>query len=88
MVGIVNAPKVKRLRRIQTAFAGAVVFATWGCAHVATVKTTEPRVPTIASREDELTLAKQHLIAATLDRSLTSASATDGDSEVFQASSR
>jgi pimeloyl-ACP methyl ester carboxylesterase len=45
-------------------FAGAVVFANCGCAHLATVKTTEPRVPTIVANEDELTLAKQHLVAA------------------------
>jgi pimeloyl-ACP methyl ester carboxylesterase len=64
MVGIVNAPSVKRFPRIQTVFAGAVVFASCGCAHLATVKTTEPRVPTIASSEGELTLAKQHLTAA------------------------
>jgi pimeloyl-ACP methyl ester carboxylesterase len=43
------------------AFGGLVLC---GCAHLATVKTTEPRVPTIAASEDELTLAKQHLIAA------------------------
>jgi pimeloyl-ACP methyl ester carboxylesterase len=35
-----------------------------GCAHLATVKTTEPRVPTVAASEDELALAKQHLAAA------------------------
>ncbi len=44
--------------------AGAAVFASYGCAHLATVKTTEPRIPTIASSEDELTLAKQRLAAA------------------------
>src|SRR4030095_12459777 len=35
-----------------------------GCAHLSTVKTTEPRVPAIAASEHELTLAKQHLAAA------------------------
>lgn len=40
------------------------IFGCCGCAHLATVKTTEPRVPTIAATEDELTLAKQHLVAA------------------------
>ena len=40
------------------------IFGSCGCAHLATVKTTEPRVPTIASSESELTLAKQHLVAA------------------------
>jgi pimeloyl-ACP methyl ester carboxylesterase len=55
---------LKRFRRVQMVFAGAVVFANCGCAHLATVKTTEPRVPTIVANEDELTLAKQHLVAA------------------------
>jgi triacylglycerol esterase/lipase EstA (alpha/beta hydrolase family) len=51
-------------RRIQTAFVAAVILASCGCAHLATVKTTKPRIPPIASSEDELTLAKQHLTAA------------------------
>lgn len=59
-----NAPSVKILRRIQTVFAGAVIFASCGCAHLATVKTTEPRVPTIASNEGELALAKRRMAAA------------------------
>src|SRR3954470_9238375 len=41
-----------------------LIFASVGCAHLATVKTMEPRVPTIAASEGELTLAKQHLAAA------------------------
>lgn len=40
------------------------IFVSCGCAHLATVKTTEPRVPTIALSERELTLAKQRLAAA------------------------
>src|SRR5713226_3620528 len=40
------------------------IFAWCGCAHLATVKTTQPRVPTIAASEDKLTLAKQYLSAA------------------------
>jgi pimeloyl-ACP methyl ester carboxylesterase len=40
------------------------VFGCCGCAHLATLKTTQPRLPTIAASEDELTLAKQHLVAA------------------------
>ena len=58
------SPRNSRAGRIQTVFAAAVVFASYGCAPLATVKTTEPRVPTIASSEDELTLAKRHLAAA------------------------
>ncbi len=40
------------------------IFASCGCAHLATVKTTVPRAPTIAATEDELVLAKQRLVAA------------------------
>jgi pimeloyl-ACP methyl ester carboxylesterase len=40
------------------------IFGWCGCAHLATVKTTEPRVPTVAASEDELALAKQHLAEA------------------------
>jgi pimeloyl-ACP methyl ester carboxylesterase len=40
------------------------IFGCCGCAHLATVKTTVPRAPTIAATEDELVLAKQHLVAA------------------------
>jgi len=41
-----------------------VILGYCGCAHLATVKTTEPRVPTISASENDLTLAKQHLAAA------------------------
>jgi pimeloyl-ACP methyl ester carboxylesterase len=44
-----------------SAFSGLVLC---GCAHLATVKTTQPRVPTVAASEDEVRLAKQHLSAA------------------------
>src|SRR6266566_8226530 len=40
------------------------IFAWCGCAHLATVKTTQPRIPTIAASEDQLTIAKQHLATA------------------------
>ena len=40
------------------------IFGWCGCAHLATVKTTEPRIPRIAASEDELTQAKQRLAAA------------------------
>jgi pimeloyl-ACP methyl ester carboxylesterase len=40
------------------------IFASCGCAHLATVKTMQPRVPTIAASEDQLTIAKQHLATA------------------------
>jgi pimeloyl-ACP methyl ester carboxylesterase len=40
------------------------IFASGGCAHLATVKTMQPRIPTIAAGEDQLTIAKQHLATA------------------------
>ena len=40
------------------------IFGWCGCAHLATVKTTQPRIPTIAASEDQLTIAKQHLATA------------------------
>jgi len=40
------------------------IFGWCGCGHLATVKTTVPRAPTIAATEDELILGKQHLVAA------------------------
>ena len=40
------------------------IFGCCGCAHLATVKTTQPRIPTIAASEDQLTIAKQHLATA------------------------
>jgi pimeloyl-ACP methyl ester carboxylesterase len=40
------------------------IFASCGCAHLATVKTTQSRIPTIAASENELTLARQHLAVA------------------------
>ena len=40
------------------------IFASCGCAHLATVKTMQPRIPTIAASEDQLRIAKQHLATA------------------------
>jgi hypothetical protein len=55
---------LKRLRRVQMVFAGAAVFASCGCAHLATVKTTKPRVPTIIAGDDQLRTATEHLAHA------------------------
>jgi pimeloyl-ACP methyl ester carboxylesterase len=63
-------PALRRLRRIQTVFAIGLIVVSCGCAHLATVKTTEPRVPAVAASEDELALAKQHLVAAEHDQPL------------------
>jgi pimeloyl-ACP methyl ester carboxylesterase len=62
--------KLKTFRRIQTAFAVVVVFAGFGCAPLATVKTTEPRIPTIAASDEELAVATQRLAAAEREQPL------------------
>ena len=49
---------------------GLALFTCCGCAHLATVKTTQPRVPTIGATEGQLTLAKQHLSAAEREQPL------------------
>src|ERR1700736_455445 len=41
-----------------------------GCAHLATVKTTEPRIPTIAASDEELAVATQRLAAAEREQPL------------------
>lgn len=38
------------------------IFGWCGCAHLATVKTTQPRIPATAASEDQLKIAKQHLV--------------------------
>jgi pimeloyl-ACP methyl ester carboxylesterase len=62
--------RLKTFRRIQTAFAAVVVFAGFGCAPLATVKTTEPRIPTIAASDEELAVATQRLAAAEREQPL------------------
>jgi len=64
--------RLKWFRRVQMVVAGAMVFASCGCAHLATVKITEPRVPKIVTNGDELTLAKRHLAAAEREQPLLS----------------
>jgi pimeloyl-ACP methyl ester carboxylesterase len=49
------------------AFIGLVLC---GCTHLATVKTTEPRVPTIAASDEKLAVATQHLIEAEREQPL------------------
>jgi pimeloyl-ACP methyl ester carboxylesterase len=48
----------------KNAFIALSIFGWCGCAHLATVKTTQPRISTIAASEDQLTIAKQHLATA------------------------
>jgi len=47
-----------------------VLFGCCGCAHLATVKITEPRVPAVVANQDELALAKQRLAAAEREKPL------------------
>jgi pimeloyl-ACP methyl ester carboxylesterase len=49
------------------AFSGLVLC---GCAHLATVKTTEPHVPTIAASDEKLAVATQKLTAAEREQAL------------------
>src|SRR5207302_9657559 len=49
------------------AFSGLVLC---GCAHLATVKTTEPHVPTIAASDEKLAVATQKLTAAEREQPL------------------
>src|SRR5437899_10843155 len=46
------------------------IFGCCGCAHLATVKTTEPHVPTIAASDEKLAVATQKLIAAEREQPL------------------
>jgi pimeloyl-ACP methyl ester carboxylesterase len=62
--------RLKTFRRIQTAFAVVIVFAGFGCAPLATVKTTEPRIPTSAASDEELAVATQRLAAAEREQPL------------------
>ena len=55
---------LKRFRRVQKVLAGAVVFASCGCAHLATVKETRARLPAATESDEQLQVAKQHLVAA------------------------
>src|ERR1051326_552097 len=49
------------------AFSGLVLC---GCAHLATVKTTEPRVPTVGAGDEKLAVARQKLTAAEREQAL------------------
>jgi pimeloyl-ACP methyl ester carboxylesterase len=68
----VNTSFLELFARFRIAFAVGVVLTACGCAHLATVKTTKPRIPTIGPSDDELTVAKQHLITAERERPLNS----------------
>ena len=46
------------------------ILASCGCVHLATVKTTEPRVPTVAASDEKLAVATQELTAAEREQAL------------------
>jgi pimeloyl-ACP methyl ester carboxylesterase len=46
------------------------IFASCGCVHLATVKTTEPRIPTFTASDEELAVATQELAAAEREQPL------------------
>ena len=48
----------------KNTFVGLSILGCCGCAHLATVKTTAPRIPSVTADEKELTLAREHLAAA------------------------
>ena len=59
-------------RFLRVFFAVAVAFASFGCARLATVKTTEPRVPTIAASDEQLRSATEFLILAAREQPMVS----------------
>ena len=52
------------MKSVHVAFCCVALFASCGCAHLATVKTTEPRVPMIATSDEQLRSATECLIRA------------------------
>src|SRR5215475_12385427 len=63
---------LKRFRRVQMGFAGAVIFASCGCTHLATVKNTRATLPAVTESNQQLQVARQRLIAAEREQPLTS----------------
>ena len=62
----------RRVRRIQTVFAVAVIFACCGCAHLASVKVTRTRPPAATGNDKQLQAAKQCLVSAEREQPLRS----------------
>jgi pimeloyl-ACP methyl ester carboxylesterase len=64
--------RLKWFRRVQMVVAGAVVFASCGCAHLASVKGTRARLPAATQSDEQLQVAKQCLVSAERERPLLS----------------
>ncbi len=58
------------MRSWKNIFVALSIFGSCGCAHLATVKTTEPHVPTIAASDGKLAVATQKLTAAEREQPL------------------
>jgi pimeloyl-ACP methyl ester carboxylesterase len=52
------------MKSSKNVFVALLILGSCGCGHLATVKTIEPRVPTVAASEERLMAARQHLAAA------------------------
>jgi pimeloyl-ACP methyl ester carboxylesterase len=61
---------MKRRPILPTLGFGLVLLGCCGCVHVATVTTTEPRLPTIAASDEKLAVATQNLAAAEREQPL------------------
>jgi len=72
MLNLSQRSLLRRLRRIQTVFAVAVIFACSGCAHLATVTVTRARLPVATGNAEQLQSAKQCLVSAEREQPLQS----------------
>jgi len=72
MLNLCQRSVLRRLRRIQTVFAVAVIFACCGCAHLASVKVTRARLPGVTGNDKQLQAAKQCLVSAEREQPLVS----------------
>ena len=63
---------LKRFRRVQMVLAGAVICVNCGCAHLAAVRTTQPRIPTTAADNAQLGDATECLVRAAREQPLAS----------------
>jgi pimeloyl-ACP methyl ester carboxylesterase len=61
---------LRKLRRSQTLFGVAVMFACCGCAHLASVKVTRARPPAATGNDEQLQAAKRCLVSAEREQPL------------------
>lgn len=70
LIDIITSARTQVSRRATRLANAVALFACCGCAHLATVKTTQPPVPTVPASEGELAAAKQHLAKAEREQPL------------------